>query len=80
MFRRIGEYISLDPFYYVNLTSSCSLIPRALFSVIAVISERGIVEVHVGTKELSHQVLFHYVQRDNGSSSKSFVELTQTDR
>ena len=28
MFRRIGEYISLDLFYFVNLTSSCSLIPR----------------------------------------------------
>ena len=25
-FRRIGEYISLDLFYFVNLTSSCSLI------------------------------------------------------
>ena len=28
MFRRIGEYISLNLFYFVNLTSSCSLIPR----------------------------------------------------
>ena len=27
LFRRIGEYISLDLFYFVNLTSSCSLIP-----------------------------------------------------
>ena len=27
VFRRIGEYISLDLFYFVNLTSSCSLIP-----------------------------------------------------
>ena len=26
VFRRIGEYISLDLFYFVNLTSSCSLI------------------------------------------------------
>ena len=81
MFRRIGEYISLDLFYFVNLTNSCSLISRALFSVIAVISERSIVEVHIGTKELSHQVSSHYVQRVNaGSSAKSLVELTQTDR
>ena len=27
VFRLIGEYISLDLFYFVNLTSSCSLIP-----------------------------------------------------
>ena len=27
VFRGIGEYISLDLFYFVNLTSSCSLIP-----------------------------------------------------
>ena len=27
LFLRIGEYISLDVFYFVNLTSSCSLIP-----------------------------------------------------
>ena len=28
VFRHIGEYISLDLFYFVNLTSSCSLIPH----------------------------------------------------
>ena len=28
VFCRIGEYISLDLFYFVNLTTSCSLIPR----------------------------------------------------
>ena len=27
VFRRIGEYISLNQFYFVNLTSSCSFIP-----------------------------------------------------
>ena len=27
VFRRIGEYISLELFFFVNLTSSCSLIP-----------------------------------------------------
>ena len=27
MSRRIGEYISLELFYFVNLTSSCSFIP-----------------------------------------------------
>ena len=27
-FCRIGEYISPDLFYFVDLTSSCSLIPR----------------------------------------------------
>ena len=27
MFRRIGEYITLDLFRFVNITSSCSLIP-----------------------------------------------------
>ena len=28
LFHRIGEFISLDVFYFVNLTSSCSLIPQ----------------------------------------------------
>ena len=27
MFRCIGEYISLDMFYFVSLTNSCSVIP-----------------------------------------------------
>ena len=31
VFRRIGEYVSLDLFYFVNLTSSCSLIPGLRF-------------------------------------------------
>ena len=30
VFCRIGEYISLDLFYFVNLTGSCSLIPCIL--------------------------------------------------
>ena len=30
MFHGTGEYISLDLFYFVNLTSSCSLIPLDL--------------------------------------------------
>ena len=28
VFHHIGEYISRDLFYFVNLTSSCSLIPH----------------------------------------------------
>ena len=27
MFHRLGEYISLELFYFVTLTSNCSLIP-----------------------------------------------------
>ena len=28
VFRNIGEYICLDLFYFVNLTSTCSVIPH----------------------------------------------------
>ena len=28
VFHPVGKYISLDLFYFVNLTSSCSLIPK----------------------------------------------------
>ena len=40
VFRRIGEYISLDLFYFVSLTNSCSLIHQCL---------------HVKHTEQSHQ-------------------------
>ena len=34
VFRSIGEYISLDLFYFVSLTSSCSLITRCTYCLL----------------------------------------------
>ena len=34
MFHRIGEYISLELFYFVNFTSSCSLMPYPLNCIV----------------------------------------------
>ena len=53
--------------------------------VIVLISERGVYPYYrhiepAGPNECSHQVSSQQVQRVSGSSSKSFMALTQTDR
>ena len=54
VFRRIGEYTSVDLFYFVNLTSSCSLIPPFFFLFYLFIVKVNVFACKNGSKNIIH--------------------------
>ena len=52
VFRRIGEYIFLDLFCFVNLTSTCSLIPQTNLVFICAGESGNVVKVIKETSDI----------------------------